>query len=168
MIFKIIFFYIFIDLLIVTFIYLFGEQIWLLNTQIAFFSSLLILLGSFVSYKKSITKRVKGFESSEFANRDEIDKIEDRFDLYSNDEELSDEEVLKDEKKKLSFFKSLKNLKYSGSFVSFYRLTGYIFLIVGFFFLLNNDFLHIFSYLFGFLIVPILSAMLGFVIKFDN
>jgi Fe2+ transport system protein B len=127
---------------------------------VAFFSSLLILIGSFVSYKKSIKSRIDSFESNNFANRDEIDLIEDRYDLYSEDE-ISDEEVIKEEKKRLSFIQSLKNLKYSSSFVSIYRLLGYLFLLFGFFFLVNNSLFDVFSYLFGFLIVPFISIFSG-------
>lgn len=172
---RIILFYIFVDLIIATILYLSSNAIWLLNTQIAFFSSLLILIGSFVSNKKNITSRLDGFKSNEFANRDEIDMIEDRFDLYSEEENFDNSEeskesessIIKEEKKKFGFFQSLQNLKYSKSSLSLYRISGYLFLVIGFFFLHHNALLHIYSYLIGFFIVPFLSIIAGFTLKFE-
>ena len=72
---------------------------WLINSQLAFLSSLFITLASFYSYRKVVLKRVEQERDSgeEF---DEIEKIEDPFDLYS--EEVSEskdlQEVIKEER----------------------------------------------------------------------
>ena len=63
----------------------------------------------------------------------------------------------------------LSNLKSGLSgMASFYRIFGYIGLIIGFFYLNNNDYLHIYSYILGFLIVPISSLIAGLFLKEGN
>jgi len=48
---------------------------------------------------------------------------------------------------------------------SLYRIFGYVGLIIGFFYLRNNDFLHIYSYILGFLIVPISALFITIFLK---
>lgn len=160
--------FIVIDLGVIVFCVLSSRYDWLLNTQIAFFSSLMVTVGSYLGYKKNILSRVEN-HSSHDDGYDELDKMDDQFDLYSPDvpqEELKKEltaQEIKDEinKSKESLKKNnFKNFKsgFSGM-ASLYRLSGYIGLVVGFFYLNNNGYLHVFSYVFGFLIVPF-SALL--------
>ena len=82
MILKVILVYLAVDIGIVLFTILESNMLWFINTQIAFFSSLLITLGSYFSLKKSVNARLATYEANEGTDRDEIDKIEDRFDLY--------------------------------------------------------------------------------------
>ena len=157
MIIKIILIYLAVDIGIVLFTILESNMVWFINTQVAFFSSLLITLGSSFSLKKSINTRLATYEANEGSDRDEIDKIEDRFDLY-------DEEVLKEEKSKLRK-NMFKNLKYSTSFFSIYRVIGYVVLVVGFLFLTKNNYFEVYPYIFGLLVVPITSMFSMFIIK---
>jgi len=163
-----------IDLIVIVFCVVLGELLWLLNTQIAFISSLVVTYASYFAYKKNILSRVEN-HVNEDDDYDEIDKMDDKFDLYSPDtpkEELKEE--LTKEQIKEEIEKSKKTLKKNNirnfigglsGMASIYRILGYIVLVIGFFFLNNNGYLHIFSYILGFLIVPISALVLNFDIK---
>ncbi|OCL93307.1 hypothetical protein AAX28_00850 [Arcobacter porcinus] len=145
---------------------LFQNTIWLLNLQVAFFSSLFVTLASFLSYRKNIINRLSTYEekykdSSE--TRDKIDEIDDHFDLYSEYEEVPEneltsekiKEIINEEKKKVKQ-NSIKNTLFStGGFVSIYRIFGYGFLIFGFFALNNNNLFIPLSFIIGLGIVPL-------------
>lgn len=160
-----------IDLAIIVFCVLQGNMIWLLNTQIAFFSSLIITVGSFLAYQKNIKNRVEN-ALVDLNDPDKIDKIEDPFDLYSEDEinynEISDEEakqIIKEEKSRIKQ-NSFRNLL--GSFTaasSVYRVFGYIGLVIGFFYLVNHNLFDTISYLFGLFVVPLGVLIFNFTLK---
>ena len=122
-----------------------------LNAQIAFLSSLVILLGSMYSYQKLVAQRV---ESEMFVDdeRDDLDKIDDKYELFDESEvqEQSVEEikaVLQEEKKQLKS-DSFKNIKASsGATVSLFRIVPYLFLVIGFIGLQNNHRLELLPYL---------------------
>ena len=168
---KIILAFIIFDLFVVTLFVLMGEYLWVLNSQIAVVSSIAVTLGSYYGYKKNIDKRVETHENFD-DNYDEIDKMDDQFDLYSPDipdinikQEITKEQIKEEIKKNKETLKknNVKNLYRSLSAVSsLYRLGGYVILILGFFFLNNNGNLHIFSYLGGFLIVPLFALATNF------
>jgi IS1 family transposase len=93
---------------------------------------------------------------------DYIDKIDDKYDLYS---EIIDEKII-DNPTKEQIQEAMKpieqnhlaNLKNTFlSYTSFYRITAYVLLITGFFYLNNNDMLQIIPYLLGFIVVPLLA-----------
>jgi hypothetical protein len=153
-----------VDILVIAFCLLQGNITWLLNTQVAFASSLLITIGSYLGYKRNIEKRVENIDPDTLLDTpDTIDKLDDPYDLYSeckiNEEELSKEDIkiiLKEEKSKLKNQSNIKNtMKSFGGASSLYRLVGYGSLVGGFFYLNNNQLLEPISYLAGFLIVPI-------------
>ncbi|OCL86417.1 hypothetical protein AAX26_01550 [Aliarcobacter thereius] len=145
---------------------LFQDITWLLNLQVAFFSSLFVTLASFLSYRKNIKNRLSTFENKEkelIDTRDKIDEIDDPFDLYSEYEEIPEneltsekiKEIINEEKKKVKQ-NSIKNTIFSaGGFVSIYRIFGYIFLIFGFFALNNNNLFIPLSFIIGLGIVPL-------------
>jgi len=151
---------------IVTMVF-FGFDV-VLNLQVAFFSSFFIVLGSFIGYRKNILKQSEDFIIRDENEKDVIDAIDDKFDLYGeiNENELSDEDVkdiIKEEKKKQNIKDSLTNtMKSLSSATSIYRIIGYVFLVVGFFFLNNNQFLNPIAYLCGFLIIPIMALVVNF------
>ena len=159
------------DLFVVALFVLIGEYLWVLNSQVAVVSSIAVTLGSYYGYKKNIDKRVKTHENFD-DNYDEIDKMDDQFDLYSPDipetktkQEMTKEQIKEEIKKNKDALKknNIKNLYRSLSAASsFYRLGGYVALILGFFFLNNNGNLHIFSYLCGFLVVPLFALATNF------
>lgn len=139
-----------------------------LNLQMAFLSSLFIVLGSFIGYRKNILKQSEDFIVRSENERDVVDGIDDKFDLYGeiNENELTQEEIqqiVKDEKKKISIKDSLSNtMKSFSSATSIYRIFGYLFLVFGFFYLNNNQFLNPLAYLCGFLIIPIMALVVNF------
>ena len=140
-----------------------ANYIWLINTQVAFISSVIITIGSFLGYKKNIEKRVENSSDAALISddRDVIDGIDDPFDLYSEikqaeEKELSTEEIkqiLKEEKAKVKR-NSMKNTFFSASgFASIYRIVGYLSLVLGFFILTNNGLFDPYAYLAGLFVV---------------
>lgn len=158
--------FIFLNLCLSFYALIFQNNIWLLNIQVAFLSSLIITLTSFFSYRKNIKNRLSNLENSQdnsYYDRDEIDKIEDVYDLYSESDEIKEEDltaenikkIIDEERKKLKK-NSFKNTIFStGGFVSIYRVFGYIILIFGFFALNNNGFFMPIAYIIGLGIVPV-------------
>lgn len=157
--------FIFLDLCLLIYSFIFQNSIWLLNTQVAFISSLFIVIASFYSYKRNIQNRLSNFEASKTLSedRDKIDEIDDPFDLYSEYEEIPEEEltpekikeIIQEEKTKVKK-NSLKNTLFSaGGFLSIYRILGYGILVFGFFALNNNKIFIPVAFIVGLGIVPI-------------
>ena len=154
------------DLCLIFYSLIFQNSIWLLNSQIAFCSSLFITIASFLSYKKNIENRLADLDLSlnnESIDRDKIDEIDDPYDLYSEYKEIPEEEltpekikkILNDEKSKIKR-NSLKNTIFSaGGFLSIYRVFGYGVLLFGFFALNNNKVFEPIAFIIGLGIVPI-------------
>lgn len=123
-----------------------------INAQVAFLSSLFVILGSTYAYRRMVNSQV---ESGNYEHsRDTLDTIEDPHELYDNEpineasaEELDLKEVVKEERAKIKTF-SLSSAKHGvkGS-LSIYRLAGYIFLVLGFIALNNNRLLDVSVYL---------------------
>ncbi|QEE32668.1 putative membrane protein [Malaciobacter canalis] len=166
-----------VDLCIIIYSLSFENFYWLLNSQVAFFASIIITVSSFLSYKRNIQNRLKNFDSkmeTKIEDRDKVDEIDDPFDLYSQDiepikeEELTPEkikEIIKEEKTKVKR-NSFKNTLFSaGGFVSIYRLLGYGILIFGFFALNNNNLFLPIPFLIGLGIVPIAVLLTKLIIK---
>lgn len=157
-----------VDTVVIAFCLLQGEITWLLNTQVAFASSLLITIGSYLGYKRNIEKRVENIDPATLIDSpDTIDKIDDQFDLYSECK-INEKEIFLDEKKKLKNQSNIKNtMKSFGGASSLYRLVGYGSLVAGFFYLNNNQLLEPISYLLGFIIVPV-STLATNILKFKT
>lgn len=122
------------------------------NLQVAFLSSFIIMLGSFYAHRKMVKHKI-GTQAYE-SERDPLDIIDDPHELYDEEplneapvEELDLKQIVKEEKKKIKTF-NLKSLK-EGSSASFsiFRLGGYLFLVLGFIALKNNEMLEISIYL---------------------
>jgi hypothetical protein len=118
----------------------------------AIFSTLTILIISRWSYSNYVNREVAKFGD----DRDEIDKIEDPFDLYSENEkeeiksEITEKEIFKEEKKRFSILKGWREiLKSLSAFISIFRILSYILLVVGFISLKNSGNLEIAPYLIG-------------------
>ena len=122
------------------------------NLQVASLSSFFIILGSVYAYKKMIESQVeiKSYE----VDRDALDIIDDPHGLYDETplnetpaEDLDLKQIVKEEKAKIKTF-SLSAMKEGGSAgFSVYRLVPYLFLVLGFIALKNNDILDISIYL---------------------
>lgn len=142
-----------IDLIIVVLVYFIKGEGWLINSQIAFVSSSLVMLASMFSYRGMVTKRLDAGAIPD-DERDTLDKLEDPYDLYDEKtevvaEEKSLKEVVIEERKNLkksrrSIWETTKDAKAS---FSFYRLFAYIVLVLGFFYLNSNKLLELLPYL---------------------
>ena len=154
-----------IDTGIIVFLLFFGEKTWLINTQIGFITSTFVMFGSILSYRSMVQGRLKAGSIPD-DNRDTIDKLEDPYDLYGeaskDDENKTLKEVVKEERKNLkkhrrSFWQTTKDSKAS---LSFYRLGAYALMIMGFFYLNNNQLLDIPSYLFSLIVPPVIIVIM--------
>ena len=137
-----------------------------INLQIAFLSSFFIILGSMYAYAKMVDRQVQKEEYEE--PRDILDTIEDPYELYDDEpindtstDELDLRAIVKDEKKKIKIvnFKTMK--KSSSAGFSMFRLVPYIFLVLGFIALKNNNILDIFVYLPSLLLGIIVGSISG-------
>lgn len=152
------------------------DLIWFLNSQVAFIGSLCVTIASFLSYRKNIQNRLSNLDTSRdmmTEDRDKIDEIDDPYDLYSEYEEIPEEELtpakikeIIDAEKKNVTKNSFKNTLFSvGGFVSIYRIAGYAFLIFGFFALKNNELFLPIPFLIGLGVVPISVLAAKFIFK---
>jgi hypothetical protein len=120
------------------------------NLQVASISSFIIMLASFYAHSKMVNSKVltQSYESE----RDPLDTIDDPHELYDDNKTVEVDgqdfkQIIKDEKKKIKTF-SFKSVKDSSSATfSLFRLIGYLFLILGFIALKNNEILQISVYL---------------------
>jgi hypothetical protein len=148
-----------VDFLLAFFIYMWKGQVWLINSQVAFFSSTLIMLASMQSYKNMVSNALNvGAVADD--GRDTLDKLEDPYDLYDEQKTIEEEktlvDVVKEERENLkkgrrSIWETTKDAKAS---FSFYRLTAYAFLVLGFFYLNSSQILELMPYL-SFLAIPL-------------
>jgi hypothetical protein len=163
-----------VDILIILFSVMFFDIKVLWNTQIGFISASLVMLASMKSYQRMVDARVEHGIITLDDSKDVIDKLEDPYDLYS--EEVVEEapqghflassgqkdlvEVVKEERQKLkanrrSLGQTLKDTKAA---LSIYRLGAYVVLILGFLYLNRHELLHIPSYILA-LSVPMLVVV---------
>ena len=162
-----------VDLTIALLLYFLGAEHWLVNSQVAFVSSSLVMLGSMQSYKNMVKSRlsVGGTPDDE---RDTIDKIEDPYELFDDEKKEDEEEktlaeVVKEERANLkknrrSILQTTKDAKAS---FSFYRLGAYAVLVFGFFYLNSNHFLKLIPYL-AFLSLPTIIIIVMLVKQSDR
>ncbi|MEJ2496487.1 MAG: hypothetical protein P8Y43_03235 [Sulfurovaceae bacterium] len=111
-----------VDIGVVLFCYFFGTRTWLINSQIGFLSSILVVLASMHSYSKMVQRQV-----------DNAKPLEDEGDIEPQ------EEVLKEEQK-ISVLESLKNSRAS---ISLYRIGAYGVFALGFLYLSSHNIFHI-------------------------
>ena len=153
------------DLCIVIYALVFQNNLWFLNSQVAFISSLFITIATFLSYKRNIQHRISNLDlsqSNDLEQRDKIDEIDDPYDLYTEYEEIPEneltaekiKEIINDEKSKVKK-NTFKNTLFSaGGFLSIYRILGYGVLVFGFFALNNNGIFLPLAFILGLGIVP--------------
>ena len=158
--------FILLDLCLILYSLIFQNNLWVLNTQVAFVSSLFIIIASFLSYRRNIQSRLSSLDltkTNQNEDRDKIDEIDDPYDLYTEYEQIPEEEltsekikeIINDEKSKVNK-NSFKNTLFSASgFLSIYRVLGYGILIFGFFALNNNKIFLPIAFIIGLGIVPI-------------
>ena len=158
--------FILLDFCIILYYLFFQNKFWLLNTQVAFISSLFIIIASFLSYRKNIQNRLSNLDLSQInegIDRDKIDEIDDPYDLYTQYKEIPEDELTTEKIKEIINYEkskvkrnSFKNIIFSASgFLSIYRILGYGILIFGFFALNNNKVFLPIAFIIGLGIVPI-------------
>ena len=185
---KLVRIFIAVDIGVVIFCYLENNFSWFLNTQIAFFSASLIILGSFVGYSNLVKKSV----SSE--NKDILKEYEDKYNLYDEFDnkwyvdnfkdlnkgliwttkkpqnfyvqrkiEIITEMPQKQKIKKLPWYKAFF-MSFKGGF-NLVRIFGYVVLVAGFLWLQNRDLFEFIPYFFGLTLVPVLALVYLFISK---
>ncbi|WP_457749207.1 hypothetical protein [Sulfurimonas sp.] len=151
--------------IVISTLYFYSQKIFL-NIEVAFLSAFLIILGSSFAYRKMIQTKVNSGEYEE--DRDVLDTIDDPHELYDTTEineapleELDLKQIVKEEKAKIKTL-SLKNAKHGikGSF-ALVRLAPYIFLVLGFIALKNNNILDLTYYLPALLIGIIVGSLVS-------
>lgn len=123
-----------------------------MNVQMAFLSSLFVILGSSYAYKRMVIQKVDADEVED--QRDLLDEIEDPHGLYDEleinnapAEDLDLKAIVKEERAKIKTV-SVESVKHGvRGASSFFRLVPYVFLILGFISLENNELLDISIYL---------------------
>ncbi len=141
-----------VDVVVIVISIIFFDIRMLLNTQIGFISASLVMLASMKSYKRMVDARVELDLVIMDDSRDVIDKLEDPYNLYS--EEVREEgktlvDTVKNEPQKIK--KSSRTLtqtiKDAKTALSLYRIAAYIVFILGFFYLNRHDLLQVPSYI---------------------
>lgn len=159
------------DLLLGVYFLIQGDTTALLNTQVAALSAALVAAGSFMGYRHAIKEQVENLEGGVADEQDLLDKIDDTYELFEEEEEINEAElsseeiktIFNEEKAKVKQKSSVKNVvrSYKGIFSPF-RLFAYGFLVFGFFWLEGNANLLILPYLLGLSLLPataVLSAL---------
>jgi len=125
-----------------------------LNAQIAFVSAFLVLLGSMYSYYRLVQRNLEN--ETAVHQGDLVEKIDDPYDLYGEDEPSVEEErplqeVIKEEKARLKASRAtVKHVsKSTPALFSLYRIVPYGGLVLGFIALKNNNMLLLWYFLPG-------------------
>ena len=91
--------------------------------------------------------------------RDELDKIDDRHELYDEEKKDPNEVFAEEKKKSMDIKQNIQNLKItSPATFSIYRIGAYLTLFASFLFLAKNSLFLIAPYLIGLLIVPLVTT----------
>jgi len=146
---------------------------WLINTQVSFICSMIVVFASFLSYKGMIEKRLEDGAIPE--EIDELDKIDDKFGLFRDDEDIEAKELSKEEfvklykeerKKSAGIKQTFSNLFKSGKGVfNPFRLIAYALLCVAMLFLIRNELFSAIPFLVGIGAVPVSSLVLGLFLR---
>ena len=163
-----------VDIVIILISIIFFDIKTLYNTQIGFISAALVIIASMMSYRRMVNTAVEHNVITMDDSKDVIDKLEDPYDLYSDDiveEEDKDlVETVKEEKKRLKENKRTlsQTIKDSKAAFSFYRLGAYAVLVLGFLYLNRQGLLHIPSYILALSIPPMVIVTVFMMNKEDH
>jgi hypothetical protein len=120
---------------------LYGGRVWFLNAQVGFLSSFLIVICSFLGYKKMVNYRASIYENE----ADIIDKIEDPYGIWDDEES--------DKKPKIPYVKNTKTtLK---GFFSPYRIASYVLFLIIFLILVKNGVFALIPFIIGVSCAPL-------------
>lgn len=157
--FKIIYVFAFMDMLLLAYGATFQNKVWLLNTQIAYFSALLVMLASFWGYTRKVMPQgdVEAVDVQEA--REPYDMIGDKYGVFdeeeyqqvdtseSDDSTEKGKETLPRKERMKRFFSKL--MLGSQIFFSAYRIMAYGLLIGGVFYLIRQGEWQVFPYILG-------------------
>ena len=138
------------------------KMLW--NTQIGFVSASLVMLASMKSYKRMVDARVENNIITIDDTRDTIDKLEDPYDLYSEetveDDSVDISDAVKDEKSRMKKNRRTlsETLRDTKAALSLNRIGAYVILILGFFYLNRHGYLVAPAYILA-LTVPMLVVV---------
>jgi hypothetical protein len=144
-----------------------GSREALLSAQVGYWSAVLVVLASFGSYRRMVRARLEaGAIPANGSDRDTLEKIEDPFDLYGEEDEPAEEErkplkeIVREEKARMKKQRRspLATARDAAPAFSLWRLGAYGVLVLGFFLLRDNHWLHLGAYL-GSLALPIALAV---------
>lgn len=148
-----------VDIGIVLFCYLAGQRDWFINSQIAYYSSLVVVMASIYSYAQMVKIGVEN-EAATTPTDELLDKIEDPHGVFDEDDKVRVHDDAQDQddkdQEKISTIEAMKKNK---AYVSFYRIGAYAILVLGFLYLQNVKIFHMPSYMFGLFLPPVLIAV---------
>jgi len=147
-------------------IYAVASKAELLSFIIAFATSSIVVLASFKNYKNIVLKRLETMQPQEANSRDTIDKLEDPYGVFDEEEPITDIKELKEQLKKEKRDKK-EVAKDSLSAFTPLRIFAYIILVVGFFYLLKSGNLDL-KYYIPTLIIPNITSVIYLVFFTKN
>jgi len=153
-----------VDVVVILLSIIFFDIKMLWNTQIGFISASLVMLASMKSYKRMVDARVENNIITMDDARDTIDKLEDPYDLYSEeiveDDSVDIRDAIKDEKSRMKKNRRTlsETLRDTKAALSLNRIGAYVVLILGFFYLNRHGYLMAPAYLLA-LTVPMLVVV---------
>ena len=141
-----------------------------LNSQVALISSSLIILASFLGYKKRVAKKIANADISAFDDVNENSRIpsQDEVANLGNSRIPNENEAKNARNSRIPNEKTPKiplRLYEFGSLFSPLRLLGYVLLILAFFILLKKELFEPLSFLAGIAVMPISALFSAVFIK---
>ena len=141
-----------------------------LNSQVSLISSSLIILASFLGYKKRVAKKIATADISAFDDVNENSRIpsQDEVANLENSRIPNENETKNARNSRISNEKTPKiplRLYEFGSLFSPLRLLGYVLLILAFFILLKKELFEPLSFLAGIAVMPISALFSAVFIK---
>ena len=161
--------YLCIDAVLIAICAYFGA-VHVLNSQVALISSSLIILASFLGYKKRVAKKIATTDISAFDDVNENSRIpsQDEVAKLGNSRIPNENEAKNARNSKIPNEKTPKiplRLYEFGSVFSPLRLLGYVLLILAFFILLKKELFEPLSFLAGIAVMPISALFSAVFIK---
>ena len=161
--------YLCIDAVLIAICAYFGA-VHVLNSQVSLISSSLIILASFLGYKKRVAKKIATADISAFDDVDENSRIpsQDEVANLENSRIPNENETKNARNSRIPNEKTPKiplRLYEFGSLFSPLRLLGYVLLILAFFILLKKELFEPLSFLAGIAVMPISALFSALFIK---
>lgn len=161
--------YLCIDAVLIAICAYFGA-VYVLNSQVSLISSSLIILASFLGYKKRVAKKIANADISAFDDVNENSRIpsQDEVANLENSRIPNENEAKNARNSRISNEKTPKiplRLYEFGSVLSPLRLLAYVLLILAFFILLKKELFEPLSFLAGIAVMPISALFSAVFIK---